>query len=67
MNLATIRYFQYTQLMQGLIKISDRYLRYSKQKSEMPALRKRGIMCSMEKKIYTHTTYFQIEAQKENQ
>jgi hypothetical protein len=38
-----------------LIKVSDHHLGNSKQKSEMPALKKRCIMCAMERDIHIHT------------
>jgi hypothetical protein len=48
-----------------LIKFSDHRLGNSKQKSEMPALKKRCIMCVIERDIHIHN--FQTETRKENQ
>jgi hypothetical protein len=49
-----------------LIKeVSDHRLGNSKQKSEMPALKKRCIMCAIERDIHIHN--FQTETRKENQ
>ena len=48
-----------------LVKISDHRLRNSKQKPEMPALKKRCIMCATDRDIHLHN--FQIEIWKENQ
>jgi hypothetical protein len=39
-----------------LIKFSDHRLGNSKQKSEMPALKKRCIMCAIERDMYIYTT-----------